>query len=101
MSAVNENMDSITYTPVDRLVQDFAYRGMVALAPEDLGIPLEVHARVHAREKEAVAAQQRVTPGLFEDVLTVINAPGVVEACNRIVGKHWACLLYTSPSPRD
>ena len=95
MSAANENTASIAYTAADRLVQDFAYRGMVALAPEDLGIPLEVHARVHAREKEAVAAQRRVTPGLIEDVLTVINAPGVVAACNRIVGEHWAIVPFT------
>ena len=39
---------SIPYTNPENLAQEFASRGIVALAPETLGIPLEVHARVYA-----------------------------------------------------
>lgn len=42
---------SLTYTTPDRLVRDFASRGLVVLAPESLGIPSDVHNRVYAQEK--------------------------------------------------
>jgi ectoine hydroxylase-related dioxygenase (phytanoyl-CoA dioxygenase family) len=83
------------YTKKDRLVQDFASRGLVVLAPEDLGIPDEVHQRVYTQEKRAHDAQQPVTPSSIPDVLEVLNAPGLVDACNRLVGKNWAIVPFT------
>ena len=47
-TSVDSTAISILYTNPENLAQEFASRGIVALAPETLGIPLEVHARVYA-----------------------------------------------------
>ncbi len=86
---------SLPYTEPDNLVRDFASRGIVALPPESLGIPEEIHHHIYTLEKQAYLARKPVTPGGIPDVLKVINAPGVVEACNRIVGRNWAIVPFT------
>ena len=86
---------SLPYTEPDHLVRDFASRGIVALPPESLGIPEEIHQRIYTLEKQAYLARKPVTPGGVPDVLEVINAPGVVDACNRIVGRNWAIVPFT------
>ena len=86
---------SLPYTEPDNLVRDFASRGIVALPPESLGIPAEIHHRIYTLEKQAYLARKPVTPGGMPDVLKVINAPGVVAACNRIVGRNWAIVPFT------
>ena len=91
----NASAISLPYTKRERLVQDFASRGLVVLAPEDLGIPLAVHERIYTQEKQAIKARQPVTPSGIPDVLEVINAPGVVDACNQLVGEHWAIVPFT------
>ena len=48
----------LTYTTPDRLVTDFASRGIVILAPEDLGIPAEIHKRVYDHEKKALSEKK-------------------------------------------
>lgn len=85
----------IPYSEPERLVQDFASRGLVVLAPESLGIPAAVHERIYQREKQAVGGGEHVTPELIPDVLEVINAPGVVAACNQLVGENWAIVPFT------
>jgi hypothetical protein len=85
----------LAYSTPERLVQDFASRGLVVLAPESLGIPLDVHGRIYAQEKQAVDARQRVTPSSIPEVLDVINAPGVIAACNQLVGENWAIVPFT------
>ena len=85
----------LAYSAPEQLVQDFASRGLVVLSPESLGIPLEVHERIYQREKQAVGTGERVTPELIPDVLEVINAPGVVAACNQLVGENWAIVPFT------
>ena len=96
----------LTYTTPDRLVTDFASRGIVILAPEDLGIPAEIHKRVYDREKKALSEKKRVTTGIIPDVLEVLNAPGLVSACDQLAGKNWAIVPYThnavfTSGPRD
>ena len=86
---------TLPYTEPANLVRDFASRGIVALPPESLGLPEEIHSRIYAQEKAAYKARRPVTPGSFPDVLKVINSPGVVEACNRIVGRNWAIVPFT------
>ena len=83
------------YTHPQDVTRDFASRGIFVLAPEELGISPDVHARIFKREKELVDAGQPVTPGGLPDVLEVINAPGVVDVCNRLLGKHWAIVPFT------
>ena len=70
----------LAYSEPEQLVQDFASRGRVVLAPESLGIPAAFHERIYQREKQAVGAGERVTPELIPDVLEVINALGVGRA---------------------
>ncbi len=86
---------SLAYSAPEELVRDFASRGLVVLSPESLGLPPEVHERIHQREKQAVAAGERVTPELVAEVLEVINAPGVVAACNQLAGENWAIVPFT------
>ena len=96
----------LTYTTPDRLVTDFASRGIVILSPEDLGIPAEIHKRVYDFEKKALKEKQRVTTGIIPDVLEVLNAPGLVSACDQLAGKNWAIVPFThnavfTSGPRD
>jgi hypothetical protein len=86
---------SLPYTEPDHLIRDFASRGIVALPPESLGIPVSIHQRIYTLEKRAYLARKPVTPGGIPEVLEVINAPGVVDACNRIVGRNWAIVPFT------
>ena len=90
-----KELSSIPYSTPEQLVQDFASRGLVVLAPESLGIPAAVHERIYQREKQAVGTGEHVTPELIPDVLEVINAPGVVAACNQLVGENWAIVPFT------
>ena len=93
---INSNPTSIlAYSTPERLAQDFASRGLVVLAPESLGIPIDVHDRIYEQEKQAISERKRVTPSLIPDVLNVINAPGVVAACNQLVGENWAIVPFT------
>ena len=90
-----KELSSIPYSTPEQLVQDFASRGLVVLAPESLGIPAAVHERIYQREKQVVGTGEHVTPELIPDVLEVINAPGVVAACNQLVGENWAIVPFT------
>ena len=90
-----KELSSIPYSTPEQLVQDFASRGLVVLAPESLGIPAAVHERIYQREKQAVGTGERVTPELIPDVFEIINAPGVVAACNQLVGENWAIVPFT------
>lgn len=90
-----DNKEELAYTPPERLVLDFACRGLVVLAPESLGIPAEKHARIYAQEKAAYLAKRPITPANIPEVLEVLNAPGLVAACNQLVGENWAIVPFT------
>ena len=96
----------IAYTHPDRLIRDYASRGLVILSPESLGVPAEIHDRVYAQEKAAYLSKMPVTPSSIPDVLEVLNAPGLVSACDQLVGKNWAIVPFThnasfTSGPRD
>ncbi len=55
----------LAYGTPEQLVRDFASRGLVVLAPENLGIPLEVHERIY----------QRVAPELLPDMPFASSQP--------------------------
>jgi hypothetical protein len=74
-------------------------RGMVVLSPESLGVPPEVHARIYEQEKRAFSAKERITAELIPDILEVLNAPGLVAACNKLVGHRWAIVPFTHNTP--
>ncbi|MFN8488045.1 MAG: phytanoyl-CoA dioxygenase family protein [Caldilineaceae bacterium] len=90
-----ETASPLIYTTPERLVLDFACRGLVVLAPESLGIPADVHARVYAQEKAVHDTGVRVTPANVPAVLELLNAPGLIAACNQLVGKNWAIVPFT------
>ena len=85
----------LAYSTPERLVQDFASRGIVVLAPESLGIPSDVHDRVYEQEKQACHDRKPVTLLSIPDVLKVLNAPGLIAACNQLVGENWAIVPFT------
>ena len=89
----------LPYTTPDRLLRDFASRGLVALAPESLGIPLEVHDVIYEKEREAFNAGRYITASLIPEILDVIDSPGVVAACDALVGKNWAIVPFTHNTP--
>ncbi len=90
---------ALAYATSDLLVRDFASRGLVLLAPEDLGIPLAIHDIIYQKEKEAFASQRYITASLIPEVLDVINSPGVVAACCRLLGENWAVVPFTHNTP--
>ncbi|MDA0335680.1 MAG: HEAT repeat domain-containing protein [bacterium] len=89
------NNREFPYSHLEHLGRDFASRGVVVLAPEDLGLPTAVHGQIYEQEKRAVQAKKPVTCALIPTVLDVINAPGVVAACNQLVGENWAIVPFT------
>ena len=89
----------LPYTTPDRLLRDFASRGLVALAPETLGIPLEIHKAIYEKEREAFNAGRYITASLIPEILDVISSPGVVAACDALVGKNWAIVPFTHNTP--
>lgn len=90
-----EASSPLIYTTPGRLVQDFASRGLVVLAPESLGIPADVHDQVYAQEKAVHDTGVRVTPANVPAVLHLLNAPGLIAACNQLIGKNWAIVPFT------
>ncbi|MCY3839756.1 MAG: phytanoyl-CoA dioxygenase family protein [Gammaproteobacteria bacterium] len=89
----------LPYTTPDRLLRDFASRGIVALAPETLGIPLDIHEAIYEKEREAFNAGRYITASLIPEILDVITSPGVVAACDALVGKNWAIVPFTHNTP--
>ncbi len=65
------------------------------LAPESLGIPLEIHDRIYEKEKKAYHEKEPVSPENIPDVLEVLKAPGLIAACNQLVGENWAIVPFT------
>ncbi len=89
----------LPHTTPDRLLRDFASRGLVALAPEELGVPLELHGAIYDKEREAFNAGRYITASLIPEILDVIRSPGVVAACDALVGKNWAIVPFTHNTP--
>ena len=93
------NGSGLAYTKPDTLVRDFASRGLVVLAPEDLGIPLDVHNVIYEKEKAAFSARRYITASVIPEILDVVDSPGVVAACDRLVGRNWAIVPFTHNTP--
>ena len=89
----------LPYTTPDRLLRDFASRGLVALAPETLGVRPEIHDAIYEKEREAFDAGRYITASLIPEILDVIRSPGVVAACDALVGKNWAIVPFTHNTP--
>lgn len=95
-SSHSPNSNPLPYTSPDRLIQEFTCRGLVVLAPESLGIPLDTHNRIYKRQKQVTEPPNRAALSEVPEVLEILNAPGVVAACNRLVGENWAVVPFTA-----
>ena len=89
----------LPYTTPGRLLRDFASRGLVALAPEDLGIPLDIHDLIYEKERTAFNAGRYITASLIPEILEVVESPGVVAACDALLGRNWAIVPFTHNTP--
>lgn len=87
------------YSTPERLLQDFASRGLVVLSPEELGVPVGIHKTIYEKERDAFNAGRYITASLIPEILGVISSPGVVAACNALVGKNWAVVPFTHNTP--
>ena len=92
--------DCIAYTEPEHLLRDFASRGLIALAPETLGVPSSVHDTIYRKECDAFRDNRRtITATDIPEILDIVNAPGVVAACDQLVGKNWAIVPFTHNTP--
>lgn len=92
-------VQGIAYTQPDEMIPDFASRGLVVISPDDLGIPLSTHATILAKEKAAFSATRRVGPVEVPEIMDVLCAPGLVAACNQLLGENWAIVPFTHNTP--
>lgn len=92
--------NELASTQADRLLVDFVSRGIVALAPETLGIPAHVHDAIYEQEKRAfVDNRTTINATNIPEILQVIQAPGLVAACDQLLGENWAIVPYTHNAP--
>ena len=90
----------IAYTRPEHLLRDFASRGLVALAPDALGVPSELHDAIYRKEREAFIDNRRtVSATTIPEILDVVNAPGVVSACEQLAGRNYAIVPFTHNAP--
>ena len=90
---------AIESTPREHMVRDFVTRGLIVLAPESLGIPLATHDEIFEKEKVAFRNKERITASSIPDIMKVINAPGVRDACEILIGKNYAIVPFTHNTP--
>ncbi len=98
LSSYGPDSDPLPYTTPERLVQDFVSRGIVVLGPESLGIPLETHDQIYELQKQIEVGEspRRAQLSQVPALLELINAPGLVSACNQLVGENWAIVPLSS-----
>ena len=89
----------LRYTTPDHLLRDFASRGLVALSPDDLGVPSDIHDVIYDKERRAFDAGRYITAALIPEILDVIESPGVVAACDALLGSNYAIVPFTHNTP--
>ena len=81
-------------------LRDFASRGLVVLPPEELGISPSIHAEIYEKEKQLFAEKRSaISTTAIPELVEVVNAPGVVAVCNRLLGKRWAVVPFIHNAP--
>ena len=83
----------------DTIIQDYCSRGIVVLAPEALGIPESIHTQIYDSQKRLFLEKEHMTATTIPKILEIIDAPGVVAACDWLIGKNWAIVPFTHNSP--
>eukprot|EP00446_Apocalathium_sp_SHHI-4_P068250 CAMPEP_0177535234 /NCGR_PEP_ID=MMETSP0369-20130122/56438_1 /TAXON_ID=447022 ORGANISM="Scrippsiella hangoei-like, Strain SHHI-4" /NCGR_SAMPLE_ID=MMETSP0369 /ASSEMBLY_ACC=CAM_ASM_000364 /LENGTH=648 /DNA_ID=CAMNT_0019017371 /DNA_START=14 /DNA_END=1957 /DNA_ORIENTATION=- len=90
----------VAYTEPSRLQEDFVSRGFVALPPEALGVDPGIHEAVIARQaalraEHPKAVSDPMLAAHVPEILDVLNAPGLVAACESILGPRYAIAPFT------
>lgn len=96
-----EENNSFVYTALDRntVIKDYCSRGIVVLSPESLGIQQSIHTQIYHRQKRLFHDKEHMTATSIPEILEIIAAPGVVSACDWLLGKNWAIVPFTHNSP--
>lgn len=87
------------YTPTRDLVRDYVSRGLVLLHPDELGIDRAIHAKIYDKEKSLFRAKQYISAENLPEILEVLKAPGLVSACDTLLGPGWAIFPFTHNTP--
>lgn len=87
------------YTTQDRIIRDYVSRGLIVLSPESLGLRLDIHKTIFEKERAALHAKQRIDAVRIPEILEVLNAPGVIQACDQLLGENWAIVPFTHNTP--
>ena len=77
------------YTQSEDLVSDFISRGLVLLHPDTLKVDRRIHDRIYEKEKTLFRAKEYITAENLPEILEVLRAPGLVQACDKLRGQTW------------
>ena len=83
----------------ENIVRDFCSRGIVVIAPGDLGISEEIHRTILEREKQLHHDRLPINAESVPEILQVLASKGVNATCNDILGDGWAVVPYTHNAP--
>ena len=93
-------MGAALATAPEHLLRDFASRGLIVLPPEALDIPQRIHETIYRKQKRLfVEKRSAISIAAIPEILEVTNAPGVVAACDQLVGERWAIVPFTHNAP--
>ena len=92
-------MTDLNYTQPETLIRDYVSRGLVVLDPDSLGVPHSVHEDIFNLELAAFKEKQRITAENVPDIMKITTAPGVVSACEVLVGPNFAIVPFTHNTP--
>ena len=91
------------HTDPDRIVEDYISRGLVVLSPHALGVPIEIHQAIYEQEKQLLRGShpisQPINSQTLPDILKVLQAPGLVSACEQLAGEKYAIVPFTHNTP--
>eukprot|EP00928_Gymnodinium_smaydae_P039122 TRINITY_DN267_c0_g1_i5.p1 TRINITY_DN267_c0_g1~~TRINITY_DN267_c0_g1_i5.p1 ORF type:complete len:206 (-),score=25.18 TRINITY_DN267_c0_g1_i5:202-819(-) len=93
-------VSSLAYTELEHLQSTFVSRGVVALKPDSLGVPGELHDSILQRQKAVLVEQPKLVMDSMlaahvPQVLDILNAPGLVRACELLLGPRYAIAPFT------
>ena len=91
----------LTYTQLTKteIVRDFCSRGLVVLSPKSLGVPESVHENIYQKEKQRFDARKPIDALSIPEVCVILNSPGVISACDAVLGENWAIVPFTHNTP--
>ena len=83
----------------DKLAQELVTRGMIILSPEQVGVDKQLHQEIYEKEKVAFSNKQLIDASVIPEILQILNAPGVIKACDELIGEDWAIVPFTHNTP--